>query len=151
MHFDCCISPEYFTSRYATWIFVTQGESYSVQCRDAGEFSGPELISDAPQHSGNVCCGQISPRLSMLLGKMDNEFSDPRWKWPSRQGWLTLMHGQQQRGFVDAHHRRRDVLVCLSCSPELSPFENVWPIKKRRIRQWQPRLLSSCLVSGEIE
>ncbi len=53
-------------SIHATWISVTQGESYQFY---AVGFSGPELISDSQKHSGKVCCAQMSPHFNLLLGK----------------------------------------------------------------------------------
>jgi len=51
----------------ATWISVPQGESFTlVRCGDAGEFSTLELISGGLEESGNVCCGQMNPCLSLF-------------------------------------------------------------------------------------
>jgi len=51
-----------------------QGESYTlILCRDAVEFSGPELIPDGLEDSGNVCCGQMSPHFCLFFwGKNGN-------------------------------------------------------------------------------
>ncbi len=60
---------------------VAQRENYtSMLCSDAAGFSGPELISDSQRDSGNVCCGQMSPRFSLFLGKTDIKFSVPKTK-----------------------------------------------------------------------
>jgi len=55
--------------RNVTWISVTQRESYtSVPCGDAGEFSGPELISDCLKHHGHVLWSDES-MFKLVLGK----------------------------------------------------------------------------------
>jgi len=55
-----------------------KGESFtSVLCGDGGEFSGPELISDGLEESGNVCCGQMSPCFRLIWEENGIEFSQP--------------------------------------------------------------------------
>ncbi len=46
------------------------------------------------------------------------------------------------------HRHRVNVLDWPTCSPDLSPVENVWPVMKRRIRQWRSQtaeLLKFCI------
>ena len=50
-------------------------------CKNTAECSGSKLISDGMKDSGNACCGQISPRFSLFLGKKrDMKVSEPKIK-----------------------------------------------------------------------
>ncbi len=79
---NCChLTQSAAASRNTMWISVTQGEIYtSILGRNTKEFSGPELISDCPKDSENVCCGQMSPHYSLFWGKTDNRLSVPKMK-----------------------------------------------------------------------
>jgi len=81
---QCQIQPHVLRSDLENH-FHTQGESFtSVLCGDADKFSGPELISDGLEESGNVCCGQMNPCFSLFWGETVIEFSVPKTKWTNQ-------------------------------------------------------------------
>jgi len=64
-------------SRNATWISVTQGESFTLVLWCQWVLSGPGLISDGLEGSGNACCSQMNPCFSLFLGENRIKFSVP--------------------------------------------------------------------------
>ena len=64
---------------------MQRGRHLLILCKNAAEFSGPEVIWDGLKDRGNVFSGQTSPHFSLFLGKAKTSDSMcQRWKRPSR-------------------------------------------------------------------
>jgi len=87
----------------------------SVQCRDAAEFSGSELISDGLKDSGNVCCGQKSPYFNMFWGKKLTLSSQPqRGKGPSKLSSRWWKFGWSLPDDNEENHWRKEPFKCFN-------------------------------------
>jgi len=68
--------------------------------------SGPELVSDGLEDSGNVCCGQMSPCFSLFFGRKWESSQSQRRKGPTRLTPATGAKANICPG-VEEHHCKR--------------------------------------------
>ena len=59
---------------------MQKGRHLFIFCRNAAEFSGPDVIWGSLKDSGNVFSGQTSPHFNLFLGKTDIGFYMPKMK-----------------------------------------------------------------------
>ncbi len=128
---------------------------------------GPSRLSSAAEAKANVCHG-MGVQQSKQHGRLAYVW---RYYWHGGIYWdcpeiytaIKMMSCMGSPWLLDQDNAsshsacattawfRRDRVNLLdwpTCSPDLSPIENVWPVMKRRISQWRSQtaeLLKSCI------